>query len=134
MISKLMEKCSSSTTNLAGSACRASGRSRRAEAMIALRFGRVMIVSPLIEPAHVHKKRPMQLNKNEGFWITGFQASELRPAPEPEGSQPGSGQVVVQALYSAISRGTESLVYNQRVPVTEHQRMRAPFQEGDFPG
>jgi hypothetical protein len=64
----------------------------------------------------------MQLNKNEGFWITGFQASELRPAPEPERSQPGSGQVVVQALYSAISRGTESLVYNQRVPVTEHQR------------
>ncbi|OZC37277.1 dehydrogenase [Marinobacter vinifirmus] len=76
----------------------------------------------------------MQLNKNEAFWITGFQASELRPAPEPERSQPGSGQVVVQALYSAISRGTESLVYNQRVPVTEHQRMRAPFQEGDFPG
>src|SRR5690554_2324525 len=58
MISKLMEKCSSSTTNLAGSACRASGRSRRAEAVIALRFGRVMVVSPLIEPAHVHKKRP----------------------------------------------------------------------------
>src|SRR5690554_5744158 len=58
MISKLMEKCSSSTTNLAGSACRASGRSRRAEAVIALRIDRVMIVSPLIEPAHVHKKRP----------------------------------------------------------------------------
>src|SRR5690554_5646883 len=58
IISKLMEKCSSPTTNLAGSACRASGRSRRAEAVIALRFGRVMIVSPLIEPAHVHKKRP----------------------------------------------------------------------------
>ncbi|WP_288373589.1 hypothetical protein [uncultured Marinobacter sp.] len=28
----------------------------------------------------------------------------------------------MQALYSVISRGTESLVYNQRVPVTEHQR------------
>ncbi len=43
------------------------------------------------------------------------------------------GQVRVRALASAISRGTESLVFAGRIPPSEHQRMRAPFQEGDFP-
>ena len=43
------------------------------------------------------------------------------------------GNVLVRTLYSGISRGTEALVFAGRVPVTEHARMRAPFQEGDFP-
>jgi threonine dehydrogenase-like Zn-dependent dehydrogenase len=42
--------------------------------------------------------------------------------------------VVVHARYSGISRGTEALVFQGRVPVSEYQRMRAPFQGGDFPG
>ena len=33
-----------------------------------------------------------------------------------------------------ISRGTEALVFNGKVPRSEHQRMRAPFQAGEFPG
>src|SRR5207237_4576944 len=37
-------------------------------------------------------------------------------------------------LYSAVSRGTEALVFNGRVPVEEYTRMRAPHQAGDFPG
>jgi threonine dehydrogenase-like Zn-dependent dehydrogenase len=40
----------------------------------------------------------------------------------------------VRALYSGVSRGTESLVFAGRVPASEYGRMRAPFQEGDFPG
>lgn len=40
--------------------------------------------------------------------------------------------VRVRMLYSGISRGTESLVFAGRVPPGEHQRMRAPFQAGDF--
>jgi threonine dehydrogenase-like Zn-dependent dehydrogenase len=36
-------------------------------------------------------------------------------------------------LYSAISRGTEALVFAGRVPTSEYERMRAPFQQGDFP-
>lgn len=43
----------------------------------------------------------------------------------------GNG-VLVKALFSGISRGTESIVFNGRVPISEHQRMRAPFQEGVF--
>ncbi|MFG2500781.1 zinc-binding alcohol dehydrogenase [Streptomyces sp. NPDC048441] len=41
---------------------------------------------------------------------------------------------VVQTLYSAVSRGTESLVFQGRVPANQYEAMRAPFQEGDFPG
>ena len=65
------------------------------------------------------------------FWI---------PAPgrgEIVTSQLGPGepdQVLVRALYSGISRGTESLVFRGEVPPSQHQVMRAPFQEGDFPG
>lgn len=45
-----------------------------------------------------------------------------------------AGSVQVRALHSAVSRGTELLVFRGEVPESEHQRMRAPFQEGDFPG
>ncbi len=43
------------------------------------------------------------------------------------------GVLRVRTLYSAISRGTEALVFNGRVPQSEFQRMRAPFMAGDFP-
>ncbi|HYP85509.1 zinc-binding alcohol dehydrogenase [Variovorax sp.] len=43
------------------------------------------------------------------------------------------GQVQVRALHSAVSRGTEMLVFAGCVPPSEHERMRAPFQEGMFP-
>lgn len=43
------------------------------------------------------------------------------------------GDVQVRALHSAVSRGTELLVFNGEVPESEHARMRAPFQDGDFP-
>lgn len=64
------------------------------------------------------------------FWITGPRRGEIREEPVPE---PGPGEVEVRTLYSAISRGTEALVYNGEVPESEYQRMRAPFQSGDFP-
>lgn len=67
------------------------------------------------------------------FWSLGNRHGEI-----------AAGQVVhdtdqepwveVETLYSAISRGTESLVFNGQVPESEHQRMRAPFQQGEFPG
>ncbi|MBR1278357.1 zinc-binding alcohol dehydrogenase [Bradyrhizobium sp. AUGA SZCCT0283] len=46
---------------------------------------------------------------------------------------PGTGEIRVKTLYTAISRGTESLVLGGRIPVGEFQRMRAPFMAGDFP-
>ncbi|MBS0427645.1 MAG: zinc-binding alcohol dehydrogenase [Proteobacteria bacterium] len=46
---------------------------------------------------------------------------------------PGVDHVRVRTLHSAVSRGTELLVFRGEVPASEHDRMRAPFQEGDFP-
>ena len=40
----------------------------------------------------------------------------------------------MRALFSGISRGTESLVFRGAIPESEHLRMRAPFQGGTFPG
>ncbi len=40
----------------------------------------------------------------------------------------------VRTLHSAVSRGTELLVYRGDVPPSEYARMRAPFQEGELPG
>ena len=64
------------------------------------------------------------------LWITGESLSELR---ETSLAPPAADEVQIKTLYSGISRGTETLVFAGRVPVSEHERMRAPFQEGDFP-
>ena len=55
-----------------------------------------------------------------------------RSAPRSS-TPPGAGEVQVRALHSGISRGTEMLVFRGEVPASEFERMRAPFQEGDFP-
>ncbi len=44
------------------------------------------------------------------------------------------GEVLVRTRYSGVSRGTEALVFRGAVPPSQHAAMRAPFQEGDFPG
>lgn len=40
----------------------------------------------------------------------------------------------MRTRFSGISRGTESLVFRGEVPASQYRTMRAPFQEGDFPG
>lgn len=47
---------------------------------------------------------------------------------------PGPGQVRVRALFGAVSRGTETLVFRGGVPESERERMRCPHQVGSFPG
>jgi threonine dehydrogenase-like Zn-dependent dehydrogenase len=46
---------------------------------------------------------------------------------------PEAKQIRVRTLFSALSRGTESLVFSGKVPQTEYVRMRAPFMGGSFP-
>lgn len=46
---------------------------------------------------------------------------------------PGPGECLVRTLWSGISRGTERLVFEGRVPASEYERMRAPLQQGAFP-
>jgi hypothetical protein len=64
------------------------------------------------------------------FWIVGPRQGEIRSETLRE---PNEHEVLVRTLYSGISRGTEALVLNGAVPVSEFSRMRAPFQDGDFP-
>ena len=64
------------------------------------------------------------------FWIAAPGRGEIRAEPLPP---PSADDVVVRALYSGISRGTEALVFQGRVPASEYERMRAPFQAGEFP-
>ena len=64
------------------------------------------------------------------FWVEAPGRGELR---EEQLTAPQAGQVLVRTRYSGISRGTESLVFGGRVPSSQHQAMRAPFQVGDFP-
>lgn len=65
------------------------------------------------------------------FWIRAPGRGEIvtaKLAPRQ------ADEVLVRALYSGISRGTESLVFRGEVPASQRREMRAPFQEGDFPG
>ncbi|ONI85463.1 dehydrogenase [Saccharothrix sp. ALI-22-I] len=68
--------------------------------------------------------------KARALWFTSSGKSEIRSVVLPE---PGPGEVLVRTLYSGISRGTETLVLRGGVPENQHDVMRAPFQEGDFP-
>ncbi|MEU7427648.1 zinc-binding alcohol dehydrogenase [Streptomyces sp. NPDC040750] len=65
------------------------------------------------------------------FWLSSPGRGELRDLTLAE---PAEDEVVVRALYSGVSRGTETLVFRGGVPESQHAVMRAPFQEGDFPG
>ncbi|MCE3027417.1 zinc-binding alcohol dehydrogenase [Salinicola sp. DM10] len=63
------------------------------------------------------------------FWSLGDGSGEISQAELSD-----AGELMVRTCYSAISRGSETLVFNGQVPPSEYARMRAPFQSGDFPG
>jgi threonine dehydrogenase-like Zn-dependent dehydrogenase len=65
------------------------------------------------------------------FWLRAPGVGEIRPVTLRE---PGRDDVLVRTLWSGVSRGTEALVFRGGVPPAQHAAMRAPFQEGDFPG
>ncbi len=69
-------------------------------------------------------------DSEQAFWVTGPGTGALRPEALAE---PGPDAVRVRTQFSAISRGTESLVFHGRVPESQYQAMRAPFQAGEFP-
>jgi len=70
-------------------------------------------------------------NTARAFWVREPGVGECCPEPLRE---PGPGELLVRARCSAISRGTESLVFRGEVPDELRDLMRAPFQAGDFPG
>jgi 2-desacetyl-2-hydroxyethyl bacteriochlorophyllide A dehydrogenase len=73
----------------------------------------------------------MPVDDAKAFWLRAPGHGEIRPVALPD---PGPDDVVVRTLRSGISRGSETLVFEGRVPPDQYDLMRAPFQEGDFPG
>ena len=67
----------------------------------------------------------------EACWVVEPGRAEIRREPL---RAPAADEVLVRTLHSAVSRGTEALVFRGEVPASEATRMRAPFQAGDFPG
>jgi len=64
------------------------------------------------------------------LWVTGPARAEIREETLPT---PGGSQVLVRTLATGISRGTERLVFENHVPPSQWQHMRAPLQGGEFP-
>lgn len=64
------------------------------------------------------------------FWLAEPGRGEIRPVTV---RPPGVDEVLVRTLHSAVSRGTETLVFRGGVPSSQWGAMRAPFQEGEFP-
>ena len=67
----------------------------------------------------------------QAFWVQSPDEGALRSVTLRD---PGPDEVLVRTLCSGVSRGTETLVFRGGVPVSQYDVMRAPFQEGDFPG
>lgn len=78
-------------------------------------------------PANPSRVAP---GESRACWVEAPGRAGLRQAAL---ATPGPGDVLVRALHSGISRGTELLVFRGEVPESEYERMRAPFQEGSFP-
>ena len=66
----------------------------------------------------------------EAIWYSAPGRAELR---QEALAPPAADEVRVRAQFGAVSRGTEALVLAGRVPVSEFERMRAPFMAGHFP-
>ncbi len=65
------------------------------------------------------------------FWVEEPGRGVVRAVPL---AAPGVDDVLVRTVRSGVSRGTESLVFRGQVPPDQYTAMRAPFQDGDFPG
>lgn len=74
---------------------------------------------------------PLETQLAQAYWTVAPGRGEIRAATL---AAPGDADVVVRTLCSGISRGTESLVFQGLVPVSQYAVMRCPFQDGDFPG
>ena len=72
-----------------------------------------------------------QAHEAQAYWVTESGHGELRPEAIPT---PGPQEALVRTLYSGVSRGTERVVHEGRVPERVADLMHAPHQEGDFPG
>jgi 2-desacetyl-2-hydroxyethyl bacteriochlorophyllide A dehydrogenase len=74
-------------------------------------------------------RAPAGAGEASAFWIFGPRQCALRTE---ELRAPNKTEVLVETIATGVSRGTETLVFQGLVPKSQHARMRAPFQEGEF--
>ena len=83
------------------------------------------------EPEHKMTRRSTgRIAVARALWYVRPGVVELRNAPL---GPLAPGHVQVRARFTSVSRGTERLILAGLVPPSEHDRMRAPLQEGQFP-
>ena len=70
------------------------------------------------------------MGEARAFWVVAPGRGEIRAQPL---RSLAPGELLIRTLASAISRGSESIVFRGEVPESEWRRMRCPLQEGDFP-
>jgi threonine dehydrogenase-like Zn-dependent dehydrogenase len=70
------------------------------------------------------------MREARAFWVVAPGHGEIRVQ---QLRSPGPDELLIRTVASAISRGTESVVFRGEVPESEWRRMRCPFQEGEFP-
>jgi NADPH:quinone reductase-like Zn-dependent oxidoreductase len=73
---------------------------------------------------------PLASVVSQSLWYVAPERTEIRSeilGPLPENN------VQVRSLFSALSRGTESLVFKGLIPESEYTRMGAPFMGGKLP-
>jgi 2-desacetyl-2-hydroxyethyl bacteriochlorophyllide A dehydrogenase len=73
---------------------------------------------------------PVEAKMSRALWYVAPQRAEVRLRKLVS---PGPGEAMIEMLWSSLSRGTERLVFQGRVPPSEYERMRGPLQEGHFP-
>ncbi|HEX3347307.1 MAG TPA: zinc-binding alcohol dehydrogenase [Acetobacteraceae bacterium] len=67
---------------------------------------------------------------SRAFWTVGPARGELRTETLPDEAL---GMARLRTLASGVSRGTERLVFEGRVPSSQYATMRAPLMAGAFP-
>lgn len=81
------------------------------------------------EPLH-GRDAPARALFYEAPSSANFRTVEIPLLTEDDAAE---ADVMIRTLYSGLSRGTERLVFEGRLPQSEWRRMRAPHQTGDFP-
>ncbi|MBB3950034.1 zinc-dependent alcohol dehydrogenase [Aureimonas jatrophae] len=84
-----------------------------------------------ITAAHSRHQAPLvdASDRATALWIVAAGRAEFRTSAL---TPPDAANCRIRSLFGAISRGTERLVFGGLVPPSEHERMRAPMQDGDF--
>lgn len=82
------------------------------------------------DPGPDPRRSTGRLQIARALWYTSPGAVEIRTEHL---RPPRRGEALVRTHYTAISRGTERLVFSGAIPEGEWSRMRAPLQSGEFP-